>query len=131
MCYSCAEGAKHIADMLKVNKSITCIDLQRNAIGDQGACELAQAMTENTTLLELALDGNDISVNEEELQCALEESQPNDHRSEIMNAMLAIKQQLLHNAERLQAQVCIHHLPFKVHARGRFVLEHFHTSPLP
>ena len=54
------EGARCIADMLVVNKSLQDIDLSSNKINAKGAKYLADALKENDTLKELAIDNNNI-----------------------------------------------------------------------
>jgi len=54
------EGAKCIADVLAVNKSLQDIDLSSNNINLEGAKYLADALKENDTLKELAIDKNNI-----------------------------------------------------------------------
>ena len=41
------EGAKAIAEALKVNESITELNLYNNNIGDEGAKAIAEALKEN------------------------------------------------------------------------------------
>ena len=55
-----AEGAKYVAEALKVNTSLTEIHLGSNSIGDEGAKYVAQALKVNTSLTEIHLDYNDI-----------------------------------------------------------------------
>eukprot|EP00435_Cladocopium_sp_Y103_P071958 s287_g38.t2 len=57
-----AEGAKAraLAEALKVNTSITDINLERNGIGDAGAKALAEAMRTNLSLNTIDLSWNDI-----------------------------------------------------------------------
>ncbi len=44
------EGAKDLAEALKVNTSLEMIDLGSNKIGDEGAKDLAEALKVNTSL---------------------------------------------------------------------------------
>ena len=55
-----AEGAKYVAEALKVNTSLTKIYLSSNNIGDEGAKYVAEALKVNTSLTEIGLDDNDI-----------------------------------------------------------------------
>jgi len=48
------EGAKHLAEALKVNKALTKISLSfNNRIGPEGAKHLAEALKVNTTLTKI------------------------------------------------------------------------------
>jgi hypothetical protein len=53
-------GATHIAESLKVNHSLTQINLQNNKIGSEGAISFAEAMEDNRTLSFLDLRWNKI-----------------------------------------------------------------------
>ena len=56
------EGAKALAEALKVNATVKTLWLNDCGIGDDGAAALAEALRSNTTLAELHLEqGNDIS----------------------------------------------------------------------
>jgi hypothetical protein len=48
-------GAKYLADVLKINTSITSIDLWSNNIGDDGAKYLADALKTNTSITNIYL----------------------------------------------------------------------------
>ncbi len=52
------EGAKYVAEALKVNTSLTKIDLADNNIGDEGAKDVAEALKVNTSLTKIYLAGN-------------------------------------------------------------------------
>ena len=54
------EGAKAIAEALKVNTSVTNLDLSGYEISDEGAKAIAEALKENTTITSLDIAGNDI-----------------------------------------------------------------------
>jgi Leucine Rich repeat len=54
------KGAKALAEVLKVNKSITEINIGENQIGDEGARALADAIKVNRTLTKINLWGNRI-----------------------------------------------------------------------
>ena len=47
------EGVTKIAEMLKVNKTLTSLSLDWNGIRDEGADSLAEALKTNSTLKEL------------------------------------------------------------------------------
>eukprot|EP00808_Paulinella_micropora_P020612 g55448.t1 len=49
-----------VAEGLKVNKTLTSLDLENNEIGDAGAQEMGEALRVNTCLATLILYGNDI-----------------------------------------------------------------------
>jgi hypothetical protein len=56
-------GARHLAKFIaEDNRTLTDLDLGNNKIGDTGAIALADALSENRTLLELSLDGNPIRL---------------------------------------------------------------------
>ena len=55
-----AEGAKYVAEALKVNTSLTEIRLYSNNIGAEGAKYVAEALKVNTSLTEINLAGNNI-----------------------------------------------------------------------
>ena len=57
-----AEGAKYVAEALKVNTSLTKIYLAGNKIGDEGAKYVGEALKVNTSLTEIHLDGNNIGA---------------------------------------------------------------------
>uniref|UniRef100_A0A8C5WIM3 NLR family CARD domain containing 3 n=1 Tax=Leptobrachium leishanense TaxID=445787 RepID=A0A8C5WIM3_9ANUR len=46
-----AGSARSLATALRVNRSLTCLDLQENALGDEGTSALSGALRENSTLL--------------------------------------------------------------------------------
>jgi len=50
------EGAKAVAEALRVNKSIMVIGLMRNRIGDEGAKALVEALRVNFTVLQLSVE---------------------------------------------------------------------------
>ena len=54
------EGANLLAQALRVNTSLSSLDLSRNSIGNEGANSLAQALRVNTSLSALDLSGNSI-----------------------------------------------------------------------
>ena len=53
-----AEGAKSLAQALRVNSSVSSLDLNSNSIGAEGANSLAQALGVNTSLSSLDLSWN-------------------------------------------------------------------------
>ena len=53
-----AAGAKHVADMLGVNRSLTKLSLARNGLGEEGTKLLCDALEGNITLKELDLSGD-------------------------------------------------------------------------
>ena len=55
-----AEGGKVIGEALKVNTSLTEIDLQYNKIGDEGAKAIGEALKVNTSLTGIYLQYNKI-----------------------------------------------------------------------
>ena len=61
------EGAKYIAEALKVNTSLKEIRLGGNKIGDEGAKELAEALKVNTSLNGISLGSNNIGEEGEQL----------------------------------------------------------------
>merc|ERR1711957_727890 len=54
------DGAKALAQALRVNTNLTTLNLNWNSIRDDGAKALAQALRINTNLTTLNLDGNNI-----------------------------------------------------------------------
>ena len=54
------EGAKTIAEALKVNTFLTTLNLGHNAIGDEGAKTIAEALKAHIFLTKLVLNGNSI-----------------------------------------------------------------------
>src|ERR1700729_3813097 len=56
------EGAKVIADALKVNNNITDIDLAYNQIGTEGAEAIADALKVNNTITVIDLADNEIGT---------------------------------------------------------------------
>ena len=54
-----AQGATGLAEALKVNSTLTVLNLADNGTGDQGATGLAEALKVNSTLTELNLEGSD------------------------------------------------------------------------
>jgi hypothetical protein len=54
-------GCVAIAEALKVNKSLTKLDLQGTVMGNSGALALADALRNNTTLLSLIVELDNIS----------------------------------------------------------------------
>ena len=54
------EGAMHLTNALKVNTSLTKLNLNANSIGAEGAKHLAEAHKLNTSLTTLGLSSNDI-----------------------------------------------------------------------
>ena len=61
------EGAKALAEALKVNATVEDLYLDGCGIGDDGAAAIAEALRSNTTLTELILWGNDIGEQGEQL----------------------------------------------------------------
>ena len=57
-----ADGTKHVANALKVNKTLKHLFLHYNYIGDGGAKLIADALIENESLEQLGLYGNSIGV---------------------------------------------------------------------
>ena len=57
-----AAGAASLAEAMKVNTTLTQLDLLYSDIGDAGAASLAEAMKVNTTLTQLTLRGNKIGA---------------------------------------------------------------------
>ena len=53
---------RHIAQMVRVNKSLTQLDLSSNQLGPTTAAELGHALGENSTLKSLDLSSNPITV---------------------------------------------------------------------
>jgi len=58
-----ADGAKQIAYALKVNHSLKSLNLGNNKIGDEGAKQIADALKDNHSLEELNLSENKIGAN--------------------------------------------------------------------
>ena len=56
----CDEGAKALADVLKINRTLSTLVLWNNEISDEGAKALADALKVNRTLSTLFLRGNSI-----------------------------------------------------------------------
>ena len=56
-----AAGATSITEAIKVNKTLTYLDLSFNPIGDAGATSIAEAIKVNKTLTDLSLSHNKIS----------------------------------------------------------------------
>jgi hypothetical protein len=54
------DGAKALADALKVNSTITSIDLSDNNVGDDGAKALADAIKVNSTITSINLRYSDV-----------------------------------------------------------------------
>jgi Ran GTPase-activating protein (RanGAP) involved in mRNA processing and transport len=54
------DGAKAIAEALKVNTVLTSLSLDDNSIGDDGAKAIAEGLKVNTVLTRLDLDNNSI-----------------------------------------------------------------------
>ena len=73
------EGAKYVAEALKVNTSLTEIDLGWNNIDAEGAKYVAEALKVNTSLTEIDLDGNNIDADEEESSEEEEESDEEEY----------------------------------------------------
>ena len=53
-------GAASLADAMKVNKTLTQLNVWNNNIGDSGAASLAEAMKVNTVLTQILLESNKI-----------------------------------------------------------------------
>ena len=64
-----AEGAKAIADALRVNGSLTSLDLMVNDIGAEGAKALADALRVNGSLTKLDVKYNKLDGEAEALLC--------------------------------------------------------------
>ena len=56
------EGASSLSDALRVNTSLTSLNLPGNSIGDEGASSLSEALRVNTSLTSLDLSNNSIGV---------------------------------------------------------------------
>ena len=54
------EGASSLSEALRVNTSLTSLDLSENSIGDEGASSLSEALRVNTSLTSLDLSENSI-----------------------------------------------------------------------
>ena len=54
-----------VAEMLRVNTTLTSLDLRINEIGDAGAAALGEALRVNGALTSLSLVGNNISAADE------------------------------------------------------------------
>jgi hypothetical protein len=59
---TCDEGLWPIAEVLKANKSITCLFLTLNNIGDKGMIPLSEALKTNMILTELDLWSNNVGA---------------------------------------------------------------------
>ena len=57
----CDVGATSIAEAIKVNKTLTDLNLSGNGISDAGATSIAEAIKVNKTLTDLNLSDNDVS----------------------------------------------------------------------
>ena len=55
-----ARGANSLASALRINTSLSSLDLSRNSIGDEGANSLAEALRVNTSVSSLNLGNNSI-----------------------------------------------------------------------
>ena len=64
-----AEGAKYIAEALKVNKTLTSVDLSLNYIDDEGGKAIADALDANKTLKVLNMSGNEIEDKDLRKKC--------------------------------------------------------------
>jgi Ran GTPase-activating protein (RanGAP) involved in mRNA processing and transport len=53
-----SNGAILLAEVLKVNKSITHVNISENDIGPRGAYKIAEAIMQNTTITRLQMKGN-------------------------------------------------------------------------
>ena len=62
-CKLRADGARAIADVLRVNSTLWELNLYYNHVGADGAREIAEALCVNSTLQELYLYGNDVRTN--------------------------------------------------------------------
>ena len=58
----CAKGANSLSQALKVTTCLTSLDLGWNSIGDEGANSLSQALTVNTSLTSVDLSKNSIGT---------------------------------------------------------------------
>ena len=56
------EGASSLSEALRVNTSLTSLNLAHNSIGDEGASSLSEALRVNTSLTSLYLSDNSIGV---------------------------------------------------------------------
>ena len=54
------DGAKAIAEALKVNAVLTSVDLRLNSIGDDGAKAIAEALKVNAVLTKLDIQANNM-----------------------------------------------------------------------
>ena len=54
------EGAKHIAEALKLNTSVTSISLSNNNLGPEGAKHIADALKQNTSVSTIYLDNTNL-----------------------------------------------------------------------
>jgi hypothetical protein len=59
--YVMPDGTPYIAQLIERNPCVKCIDLSYTGIGDKEAACLIKALASNNNLVELKLDGNDIS----------------------------------------------------------------------
>ena len=58
------EGARSLADALKVNASLTTLDISNNKIADEGVKPICEALKENKTLTSLDLNARTVSGGE-------------------------------------------------------------------
>ncbi len=71
------DGTQRLAVALKVNRSLTCVDVARNELGDVAAAALAEALKVNRSLRSLVLyDGTEASKGDmgEKALCVLAEA---------------------------------------------------------
>ena len=61
------EGAKHVSDMLRVNKTLKILSLCQTQIGPDGLARLAEGLAVNDTLQNLWLD-TDVTINDEHIK---------------------------------------------------------------
>ena len=59
-----AEDAKLLADALRVNGSMTSLDISNNQMGDEGVKPICEALKQNTTLKVLDLNARNVSGGE-------------------------------------------------------------------
>ena len=75
-CGISSEGAKSLAEGLKINETLQELNLRKNGISPEGAKSLAQSLKINSTLKELDLFRN--SIGEEGIQCLAEAMELNE-----------------------------------------------------
>jgi Ran GTPase-activating protein (RanGAP) involved in mRNA processing and transport len=73
------DGCQYLAEILKRSETIAELYLSNNGILDDGACHLAMALMINTSLKKLSLDHNDITKNGKEGLAQALSVNPNIH----------------------------------------------------